>query len=91
MRVPARSARERDASAPRPARPSGTTPPLAWVRASRVADVVAPASPRVAAYVGWPYVLLEGGPDQALLSRRNSQATPWHSALPEMIFPPDRS
>jgi len=56
-----------------------------------VADRVAPAAPRVAAYVGWPYVLLEGGPDQALAARRNRDGTPWHSALPEMLFPRDRS
>ena len=42
-------------------------------------------------YVGWPYVLLEGDPEQALTARRNRDVTPWHSALPELIFPRDRS
>lgn len=54
------------------------------------AHVVRPG-PRVAAYVGWPYVLIEGGPGPALSSRRNEDGTPWHSALPELIFPADRS
>lgn len=56
-----------------------------------VADLVAPNAPKVAVYVGWPYVLFEGGPTQATTSRRNSDATPWHSALPELVFPHDRS
>jgi hypothetical protein len=55
------------------------------------ADVVAVDTPRVAMYVGWPYVLLEGGPEQALTARRNSDVTPWHSAVPELMFPRDRS
>ena len=56
-----------------------------------VADVVEPDAPRVAVYAGWPYVLLEGGPERALSARRTSDATPWHSALPELLFPRDRS
>lgn len=56
-----------------------------------VADIVAADAPRVAVYVGWPYVLLEGGPEQALTARRNSDVTPWHSAVPELLFPRDRS
>lgn len=56
-----------------------------------VADVVHPEMPRVALYVGWPYVLLEGGPQQALTARSNEDSTPWHSALPELMFPSDRS
>jgi hypothetical protein len=56
-----------------------------------VAHVVDPGAPRVSLYVGWPYVLLEGGPQQALTSRSNRDSTPWHSALPELLFPSDRS
>jgi hypothetical protein len=56
-----------------------------------VAHVVDPGAPRVSLYVGWPYVLLQGGPQQALTSRSNSDSTPWHSALPELLFPSDRS
>ena len=55
-----------------------------------VADLVAADMPKVAVY-GWEYVLLEGGPEPALTSRRHSDATPWHSALPELMFPRDRS
>lgn len=56
-----------------------------------VADLVAAEVPKVAVYVGWGYVLLEGGPEQALAARHNSDGTPWHSALPELMFPHDRS
>lgn len=30
-------------------------------------------------------------PEQALTSRSNEDSTPWHSALPELMFPSDRS
>ena len=56
-----------------------------------VADLVRPHAPRVGLYVGWPYVLVEGDPQQALSSRSNAHSTPWHSALPELMFPSDRS
>lgn len=57
-----------------------------------VADLVVADAPKVVVYAaGWAYVLLEGGPEQALASRRNSDVTPWHSALPELMFPRDRS
>lgn len=52
---------------------------------------VDPDSPRVSLYEGWPYVLLAAGPQQALTSRSNIDSTPWHSALPELMFPADRS
>ena len=56
-----------------------------------VADLVDAHAPRVSVYAGWPYALLQGGPRQALSSRSNAAATPWHSALPELLFPADRS
>lgn len=56
-----------------------------------LADLVAAGAPKVAVYVGWPYVLLEGGSEHALNARRNLDSTPWHSALPELVFPSDRS
>jgi len=37
------------------------------------------------------YALLQGGPLQALAARREGGGTPWHSALPELVFPSDRS
>ncbi len=70
-----------------------TTPQSWWLGYldTGVAALVQPEAPRVALYVGWPYVLLEGGPQQALTSRSNADSTPWHSALPELMFPLDRS
>lgn len=55
-----------------------------------VADLVFPDAPRVRLYT-WPYVLVEAGPDQAAGWRTNENVTPWHSALPELMFPLDRS
>ncbi len=56
-----------------------------------LSDLVAADAPKVAVYVGWPYVLLEGGPERALNARRNVDVIGWHSALPELVFPSDRS
>jgi hypothetical protein len=56
-----------------------------------VADLVFSDAPRVPLYAGWPYVLVQAGPDEAATWRTNEQATPWHSALPELMFPLDRS
>jgi len=39
----------------------------------------------------WPYVLVQAGPDQAATWRGNDEALPWHSALPELMFPLDHS
>jgi hypothetical protein len=55
------------------------------------ADTVLPDAAMVTVYAGWSYVLLEGGPSDALGLRRNADVTPWHSALPELLFPADRS
>lgn len=54
-------------------------------------DIVFPSAPRVILYTGWPYVLVQAGPDQAASWRDLDGALPWHSALPELIFPADRS
>lgn len=56
-----------------------------------VADTILPNAATVTVYAGWSYVLLEGGPSHALGLRRNADVTPWHSALPELLFPADRS
>lgn len=56
-----------------------------------VADLVFPVAPRVRLYAGWPYVLVQAGPREAGSWRTNDQATPWHSALPELMFPLDHS
>lgn len=56
-----------------------------------LSDLVAVDAPKVAVYVGWPYVLFEGGPERALNARRNLDVIGSHSALPELVFPSDRS
>lgn len=52
------------------------------------ADLVDPAAPKVLLYAGWSYVLLPGSSHDALEAR---SSTPWSSALPELVFPVDRS
>lgn len=72
----------------------GPAPAQAWWLGyldTGVADLVATEAPKVAVYDGWPYVLIDGGPEQALTARRNRDVTSWHSALPELVFPHDRS
>jgi hypothetical protein len=56
-----------------------------------VADIMFPDAPRVTVYSGWPYVLVEAGPEQAREWRRGAEITPWHSGLPELLFPADQS
>lgn len=51
------------------------------------ADVVFPDAPMVELYAGWPYVLVEAGPDQAGSWRVGG----WDGVLPDLIFPADRS
>ena len=70
------------------------SPPQPWwlgYLETGVADLVFPDAPRVRLYAGWPYVLVQAGPDEAGSWRTNDQATPWHSALPELMFPLDHS
>jgi hypothetical protein len=45
-------------------------------------DIVFPYADKVRLYVGWPYVLVQAGPAQALS---------WRERLPDLIFPVDRS
>ncbi len=51
-------------------------------------DVVFPEAPMVTMYAGWHYVLVEAGPLQAATWRALSS---WRGALPDVIFPADRS
>lgn len=50
-------------------------------------DVVFPYAPRTAVYYGWGYVLVEAGPRQAATWRKEG----WNWALPDLMFPADRS
>jgi hypothetical protein len=48
--------------------------------------------PKVALYAEWDYVLVEAGPEQAATWRRTEpKGFWWDDALPELMFPADRS
>jgi len=51
-------------------------------------DVVFPDAPMVTLYSDWHYVLVKAGPDQVATLRT---APSWRGALPDLIFPADRS
>jgi hypothetical protein len=52
-------------------------------------DIVFPAAPRVPLYWGWPYVLVEAGPAEALTWRTGHMRG--DGSLPDLFFPRDRS
>ncbi|MGC4784564.1 hypothetical protein ACLQ3A_23375 [Micromonospora zamorensis] len=52
-------------------------------------DVVFPRAPRVSLYWGWPYVLVEAGPEQALTWRTGHMRG--DGPLPDLFFPADHS
>jgi hypothetical protein len=52
-------------------------------------DVVLDDAPRVRMYSGWNYVLAQAGPHEARTWR--SDEGRWFTALPELMFPADRS
>lgn len=54
-------------------------------------DVVFPDAPMVTLYTGWHYVLVGAGPQQAASWRHYGPATFWKGALPNLMFPADRS
>jgi hypothetical protein len=54
-------------------------------------DVVFPGAPMVTLYSGWPYVLVQAGPEQAATWRESGPRSFWKGALPTVIFPADRS
>lgn len=51
-------------------------------------DVVFDDAPRVRVYSGWNYVLVQAGPREARTWRSGAR---WFTALPELMFPADRS
>lgn len=53
-------------------------------------DIVFPGAPMVTLYAGWHYVLVEAGPEQAATWRGNDPGF-WKGALPNLMFPADRS
>jgi hypothetical protein len=54
-------------------------------------DIVFPDAPKVTLYYGWDYVLVEAGPEQAATWRQWGDWSFWKGALPNLMFPPDRS
>jgi len=54
-------------------------------------DIVFPDAPKVTLYSGWHYVLVEAGPEQAATWRRSGPWSFWKGALPNLMFPADRS
>jgi hypothetical protein len=54
-------------------------------------DIVFPDAPKVTLYAGWQYVLVEAGPEQAATWRDTGSSSFWMGALPNLIFPADRS
>jgi len=54
-------------------------------------DVVSPGAPMVTLHAGWHYLLVEAGPDQAATWRRHGPWSFWKGALPNLMFPADRS
>jgi hypothetical protein len=54
-------------------------------------DVVFPDAPMVTFHPGWRYVLVEAGPDQAAAWRPQELAGFRKGALPDLMFPADRS
>jgi hypothetical protein len=54
-------------------------------------DIVFPDAPKVTLYAGWHYVLVEAGPEQAATWRQSGDRWFWKGALPNLMFPADRS
>src|SRR5260370_20091943 len=54
-------------------------------------DIVFPDAPKVTLYSGWHYVLVEAGPAQAAAWRQYGDCSFWKGALPNLMFPADRS
>src|SRR5260221_2660939 len=54
-------------------------------------DIVFPDAPKVTLYSGWHYVLVEAGPAQAATWRQHGDCSFWKGALPNLMFPADRS
>ncbi|HEX9517067.1 MAG TPA: hypothetical protein VF940_12945 [Streptosporangiaceae bacterium] len=54
-------------------------------------DIVFPDAPKVTLYSGWHYVLVEAGPEQAATWRQSGDWSFWTGALPNLMFPADRS
>jgi hypothetical protein len=54
-------------------------------------NIIFPDAPKVILYSGWRYVLVEAGPEQAATWRQSGPWSFWKGALPNLMFPADRS
>jgi hypothetical protein len=54
-------------------------------------DIVFPREPMVTMYADWHYVLVEAGLEQAATWRQSEFGSFWMGALPNLMFPADRS
>jgi hypothetical protein len=54
-------------------------------------DIIFPDAPVVTIYAGWHYVLVEAGPEQAATWRSGNGGSFQRGALPDLMFPVDRS
>jgi hypothetical protein len=54
-------------------------------------DIVFPDAPKVTMYAGWPYVIVEAGPQQAATWRQQEYGSFFTGVLPNLMFPGDRS
>jgi hypothetical protein len=54
-------------------------------------DIVFPDAPKVTLYWGWQYLLVDAGPEQAATWRQSGPWSFWKGALPNLMFPADRS
>jgi hypothetical protein len=56
-----------------------------------VGELPFPNAPMVTLYVGWRYLLVEAGPEQATTWRQPNEIRFRMSVLPDLMFPADRS
>jgi hypothetical protein len=61
---------------------------LSFLETGDDADVVFPDASRVTLYAGWPYVLVQAGPEETARWRPDPQS--WRVG-PDLVFPADRS
>jgi hypothetical protein len=54
-------------------------------------DIVFPDARMVTLYSGWQYVVVQAGPEQAGSWRKGGPWSFWKGALPNLMFPADRS
>jgi len=55
------------------------------------AEILFHDAPRVKLYSDWDYVIVQAGPEQALVWRESEALWSWKGALPDLMFPTDHS